>query len=89
MKIFEYMAIGRPIVASRLEQLGDVLEHERTALLVPPGDVDKLAEGIERVLAAPDRGASLGRAAREEVERSHTWDRRAADVLDGLARVVS
>jgi glycosyltransferase involved in cell wall biosynthesis len=89
MKIFEYMALGRPIVASRLEQLGEVLEDGRTAVLVRPGDAGDLAAGIERVLSVPDRGAALGRAARTEVERAHTWDSRAADILAALDRVAA
>ena len=36
-KLFEYMAMGKGIVASRLEQLAEVLEHDRTAWLVTPG----------------------------------------------------
>jgi hypothetical protein len=41
-KLFEYMAMGKGIVASRLEQLAEVLEHDRTAWLVTPGDVKSL-----------------------------------------------
>ena len=39
-KLFEYMAMGKAIVASRLEQLAEVLEHDRTAWLVTPGNVE-------------------------------------------------
>ena len=38
-KIFEYMGLGKPIVASDLNQIGEVIEHERSGLLCPPGDV--------------------------------------------------
>ena len=41
-KLFEYMAAGRPIVASAVGQIADVLEDERSALLVPPDDVEAL-----------------------------------------------
>lgn len=50
IKIFEYMAIGRPIVASRLEQIGEILEDDVTARLVPPGDVHALAGHYRRPL---------------------------------------
>ena len=82
-KLFEYMAIGRPIVASRLEQLGDVLQDGATARLVTPGDERELALAIDQVLGTPDRGQALGRAARREAER-HTWDRRARAIMDRL-----
>ena len=45
-KLFEYMARGKCIVASRLEQLAEVLEHDRTAWLVSPGSVRELAGAI-------------------------------------------
>ena len=82
-KVFEYMAIGRPIVASRLEQLGDVLQDGATARLVRPGNAGELAAVIDEVLGTPDRGRALGQAARREVER-HTWDRRARSMMDRL-----
>jgi glycosyltransferase involved in cell wall biosynthesis len=84
-KLFEYMAIGRPIVASRLDQIGEVLSDRRNARLVPPGDPDALAVAIESVLDSADRGAGLGSAARQEAERSHSWARRADAVVSSLA----
>ena len=45
-KLFEYMAMGKAIVASRLEQLAEILEHDRTAWLVTPGNTEELAEAI-------------------------------------------
>lgn len=81
-KIFEYMAMGKGIVASRLGQLGDVLTHEQTALLVEPGDVEQLADSIQRMADSPDLAARLGAAARERAIERHTWKRNAQKVLD-------
>jgi glycosyltransferase involved in cell wall biosynthesis len=83
-KVFEFMAIGRPLVASALEQIDDVLGDGRTAILVRPGDVDDLVRGLREVLAYPDRGRALGLAARTEVESHHTWDARAANLIERL-----
>jgi glycosyltransferase involved in cell wall biosynthesis len=83
-KLFEYMAIGRPIVASNLGQLGDVLEHGRTAWLVEPGNISALVGGLAEVLAMPDRGASLGDAAEAEARGRHDWVHRARVVLDTI-----
>jgi glycosyltransferase involved in cell wall biosynthesis len=83
-KIFEYMALGRPIVASRLEQIGELLVDATTARLVTPGSADDLAAGITSVLGQPDGGRSLGRQAREEALCHHTWDERARLILDHL-----
>jgi glycosyltransferase involved in cell wall biosynthesis len=83
-KLFEYMAIGRPIVASALDQIAEVLEDGHTAVLVPPGDPAALAAGITTVLREPDQGRRLGAAARLEAEHAHRWDNRARCILKRL-----
>jgi glycosyltransferase involved in cell wall biosynthesis len=82
-KLFEYMAAGKAIVASRLGQIGEVLEHERTALLVPPGDVDALAAAIESLVGDPELRVRLGSAAREVAIARHSWRNNAQHVIDG------
>lgn len=81
-KLFEYMAMGRGIVASRLGQIGDVLEDEETALLVEPGNVGELSEAIIRMANSPSLRATLGAAARREAIAHHTWTHNAQRVLD-------
>jgi glycosyltransferase involved in cell wall biosynthesis len=83
-KLFEFMAMGRPIVASALEQLDDILDDGRTARLVRPGDATDLARGVREVLTSPDRGQSLGIAARSEAVTQHTWDHRAEELIERL-----
>jgi glycosyltransferase involved in cell wall biosynthesis len=65
-KIFEYMAIRRPIVASGLGELAEVLEAGRTARLVASDDPQALADGIADVLALPDRRAFAGAPCAQE-----------------------
>jgi glycosyltransferase involved in cell wall biosynthesis len=84
-KVFEYMAIGLPIVASRLGQIGDVLVDGETAVMVDPGDATSLAGGIDHVVELPDRGRALGARARSVAEREHGWDRRSAAIVSALA----
>jgi glycosyltransferase involved in cell wall biosynthesis len=66
--VFEYMAAGRPIVATRVGLAAEVLEHGRTALLVPAAEPEPLAGAILDALADRPRAERLGRACREEVE---------------------
>jgi glycosyltransferase involved in cell wall biosynthesis len=82
LKLFEYMAAGRPIVASDLPSIREILEHEVNALLVTPGDAAALAGAIERLLAEPALASRLARAALERAPE-YSWDRR-AERLDGL-----
>jgi len=81
-KLFEYMAMGKPIVASALGQIAEVLENKKTALLVEPGNVSELAEGIVTLLENPKVGKYLGMNARKEVCDKYTWDAHVKRTLD-------
>jgi glycosyltransferase involved in cell wall biosynthesis len=83
-KLFEYMAMGRGIVASRLEQIGDILEDGRTALLVPPGDEAALAGALVKLLDDAPLRARLGEAARARALERHTWTANVRGVVDRL-----
>ena len=83
-KLFEYMAMGKAIVASRLEQLAEVLEHDRTAWLVTPGEVNELAEAILRLGLDPAKREALGIAARYAAVESHSWSRNVTWALSDL-----
>jgi glycosyltransferase involved in cell wall biosynthesis len=56
---------ARPVVASRVEGIPEVVVDGETGLLVPPGDPDALAAAIERLLADPERARALGARARD------------------------
>ena len=84
-KLFEYMAMGKAIVASRLGQIGDVLEDEETAILVEPGDASALADAIQRLANSVELRSRLGKNAREAAVMKHTWKHNAQRVLDAYA----
>jgi glycosyltransferase involved in cell wall biosynthesis len=81
-KLFEYMAMGKAIVASALDQIAEVLEDGKTALLVKPGDSAELALAIERLAMDAQLRAQLGRKARETALARHTWRQNARRVLE-------
>ena len=81
-KVFEYMAMGKGIVASRLGQIGEVLETDETALLVEPGNVDELARAISKLIESPELRTRLGARAREVALEKHTWTHNARRVLE-------
>ena len=85
LKLFEYMAAGRPVVASDREVLKEVLVDGENALLFPAGDADALRAAIERVLASEELANRLVTHARETVE-AHTWQSRAAAILDWVEK---
>lgn len=79
------MAMEKAIAASRLGQIGDVIEDGISGLLLTPGSVDELVAAIEKLAADPDLRARLGRAARATVLEKYTWRasaKRATDFAD-------
>lgn len=80
-KLFEYMAMGKGIVASRLGQIGDVLSDEETALLTEPGNARELRDVMVRLARSRELRERLGKAARVVAMENHTWAHNAARVL--------
>ncbi|MDQ6675214.1 MAG: glycosyltransferase family 4 protein [Chloroflexota bacterium] len=83
-KLFEYMAVGRPIVASAVGQIADVLQDEQSALLVPPDDPQALSGAIIRLVDDACLRDRLGRAARRAAVERHTWRQNADRLLGWL-----
>jgi glycosyltransferase involved in cell wall biosynthesis len=86
LKLFEYMASGRPIVASDLPAIREVVTPDVHAVLVQPGSAADLSAGIRRVLSDPAFAAGIAQAAAAAV-RDFTWDRR-AERLEALLEAV-
>ena len=82
LKLFEYMACGIPVVAARVGQISEVVQDGVTGLLYPPGNLDKLTEACERILADLESRKKMGEAAAKEVERCYTWDHNARRVVE-------
>jgi glycosyltransferase involved in cell wall biosynthesis len=76
LKLFEYLAMGRPIVASDLPAIREILTDGETALLVPPDDPEALARALARLAADPGLAASLAAGA-HALAPSFTWTARA------------
>ena len=74
LKVYEYMAAGRPIVASRVGQLAELLRDGVDAILVEPDDSKALATAFERLYANPELRSRLGSSARSRAVKDFTWD---------------
>ena len=83
-KLFEYMAMGKGIVASDLDQIGEVLDHDRTAWMVKPGDPESLMHGLRVLIDDPERRRRLGAAARQEVLEHYTWEAHTRRIIERL-----
>jgi glycosyltransferase involved in cell wall biosynthesis len=83
-KLFEYMAMGKGIIASDLDQIGEVLEHDHTAWMVKPGDAETLMLGLKTMIDNPDTSKRLGEAARREVVAKYTWKEHTRKIIEKL-----
>ncbi len=81
MKVFEYLASGRPMIISDLPVLHEVIRPDVDALMVPPEDVDALAAAVRRLGDDPSLAERLATEARARVEREFTWDLRVQRIL--------
>jgi glycosyltransferase involved in cell wall biosynthesis len=84
----EAMASATPVVCSDIGGLPEVVAHDETGFLVPPGDVGQLRDRIAEVLADPDRAARMGAAGRRRVLERFTWAACARRCLDAYAELV-
>jgi glycosyltransferase involved in cell wall biosynthesis len=73
--ILEAMAAGLPVVASRVGGILELIEHQRTGVLVTPGDARALGFALLDLMGWEDHAAALGRAARRAVETRYSFDR--------------
>ncbi|MDZ7369795.1 MAG: glycosyltransferase family 4 protein [candidate division KSB1 bacterium] len=89
VKIFDYMAAGKAIVAPRLGQIGEVLQHEVNALLYAPGDFLEFYHHISTLSRDEALRTRLGKQARETFMRAYTWDIRSAELDRFLRRRLS
>jgi glycosyltransferase involved in cell wall biosynthesis len=83
-KLFEYMAMGKGIVASDLDQIGEILKHGRTAWMVPPGDPPALCRGLQALIEDRALRTALGAAARREVVARYTWKDHTRKIVEKL-----
>jgi glycosyltransferase involved in cell wall biosynthesis len=74
LKVYEYMAAGRAVVASRIGHLDGLIEHGVCGLLCSPGDPLELAEALLLLRFDPALRDRLGLAARAKVRKAHTWE---------------
>ncbi|MBI5502304.1 MAG: glycosyltransferase family 4 protein [Deltaproteobacteria bacterium] len=73
LKIFEYLAAERAVVACDSRNVRDLFDEHEHLRLVPPGDPAALAATLDRLLARPDEARAMARRGRERVLERYTW----------------
>lgn len=89
MKLYEYMAASKAIVASRCGQITEVIQDGVTGVLVEPGDIHASAREVSLLLDDAAKRRTLGANAREQAVRRHSWTQYARNLrgvfLDAIA----
>jgi glycosyltransferase involved in cell wall biosynthesis len=85
LKLFEYLAAGRTIVASDLGQISDILMHDVNGCLLPAGDRGALAACCLELAGDPARRARLAAEARQTA-LLHSWEANARTILEHIER---
>jgi glycosyltransferase involved in cell wall biosynthesis len=83
IKLFEYMAVGKPIVASDLPSIREIIKNNVNGILVPPEEPEILGEAINRILDDNQLGSRLALQAKNDV-KEFTWDKRAEKISSFL-----
>ena len=82
LKVFGYMAAGKPILCSDLPVLKEIIEGEKNGILLPHDDASAWAAALRRLAEDPGQRDRLGTRARADFLMRHTWRQRAIRVLD-------
>ncbi|MFF2316566.1 glycosyltransferase family 4 protein [Arthrobacter sp. NPDC058097] len=85
LKVYEYLAAGLPVIASRVGQIPSILQHERTGLLVKPADPGAIAAALGRLGADAALRDRLGTRARAAAVGLYSWDSVLATIRQALA----
>ncbi|WP_434526275.1 glycosyltransferase family 4 protein [Photorhabdus asymbiotica] len=83
--IAEAMACGRPVIASYIGGIPEVVGNENNSgILVTPGDASAIVDAVNILLSQPDRGQNMGRKARQRIETMYTWEHSANRLLKAI-----
>ncbi len=87
IKLFEYMACGKPVVASDIDIVGDIVKDNGCGVLAKPGDPGSLAEAI-RSLAGSPHGESMGASGRKACVEKYNWETVGGEIAGAIRSLV-
>lgn len=87
--ILEAMATSKPVIASRIHGIPEVIVEDKTGLLVPPGDVDSLYAAMRKIVADPVAGREMGVFGRQRIKSHFSIERMSNEVEHVYEAVLS
>ena len=88
LKLYEYMAMAKPVVASDIEDTRTTIDEGETGFLYTPGDKESLKHALLKAFAARDRLQEMGIKARQEIEANHSWTNRVRVLIKESDRII-
>lgn len=89
LKIYEYLACGKPVVASNIRGVGDILESSSSGIPVTPDSPDELAEAISKLLMDKQLRESMGENGRKLVVAKYSWEISAKKTIAVFEKIIS
>lgn len=80
VKVYEYMACGRPVIASRLGQISELITDGETGFLTTPGAINEIVDLVLNLSNDKNKRLEVGAEARKYIEQNHTWERKAREL---------
>lgn len=85
LKVYEYMAMGKPVIATAIGQLEELIRHKENGWLAQANNINEWIEAIQYLASHPELRDKIGTVAAKEIREGHTWDKR-AEYFIGLAK---
>jgi len=82
LKIFEYMACGKPVVTTDVGNLINIIGHHECGVIVKPGDIDAMSEALMNLMRNPELSKKLGGNGREAAVKHYSWGVISEKLLD-------
>jgi len=89
IKLFEYMATGRAIIVSGIDQMKDVIKDGKNGLIFEVDSIDDLVRGLLILINNRELRFSLGRQARSDAKKIYSWENNVIRILDSLENVIA
>ncbi|MGD1871904.1 MAG: glycosyltransferase family 4 protein [Mastigocoleus sp.] len=88
MKLYEYMSMGKPVIASAFEDAQRLVDEGKTGFLFQPSDKNDLKRVLEKAFNSQEKLPEMGQLARQEIEANHSWEARVNALIEGSNQVL-
>jgi glycosyltransferase involved in cell wall biosynthesis len=81
-KMFEYMAMGLPVIVSDFPLYRSIVEKENCGICVDPDSPEEIADAVQRLLDNPEQAKEMGMRGRAATQKKHNWENEQGKLLE-------